>query len=213
MIMGILKNGIYAGFSGKVGPIVGASWRGMDVVRTMPKKSTKPPSAAQLLQRAKFTAAMAFLQPLKPFLAAYFGKKEGTKSPFDLALSYHLRQAIKVENMALVWDYPKVCISKGHLRGVEGASAVMQAGNVLRLHWLDNSNQSFASRGDMLTIVLFIPSSASFFYFENISLRQDATVEVSLPEEAVGTELHCWATFITHSGSQAATSCYISFEG
>ena len=209
--MGSIEKGIFGDFSGKVGPVVGASWRGMPIVRMMPKKSNKPPSPAQLLQRAKFGAVMGFLHPIKPFLAARFGKKEGLKSPFDLALSYHLKEAIKVEGDMLEMNYPKVCISKGHLRGVEGASAAVESGNVLRVQWLDNSDQSFAGSGDMLTIILFVPNVASYIFFENSALRQDTTVQLSLPEEAVGAVFHCWATFVTHSGSQAATSCYIPF--
>lgn len=34
--MGTIKQGILGGFSGKVGNIVGASWRGIDYIRSMP---------------------------------------------------------------------------------------------------------------------------------------------------------------------------------
>src|SRR5690606_16396202 len=113
--MATMGNTIFGHFSGKVGSVVGATWRGIPVLRTAPRESSKPPSPAQLLQRAKFSALMAFLHPIKPFLAARFGRMEGSKSPFDLALSYHLKEAIKVENNVLQLIYPKVCISKGHL--------------------------------------------------------------------------------------------------
>jgi hypothetical protein len=203
-------NNIFQPFSGKVGPVVGTTWRGMPVLRSAPKESTKKPTKAQLLQRAKFSALMAFLYPIKPFLSARFGKMEGSKAPFDLALSYHLKEAIKVEGDALQIVYPKVCISKGHLRGVDGASASVQSGNLLTVQWRDNSDQSFASAGDMLTLALYVPSVGLFYFFENIALRKDATIQIILPEEAVGVEVHCWGTFVTFTGSQAATSCYIS---
>ena len=204
------EKGIFGPFTGKVGGVVGTSWRGMPVVKIAPKKSTKKPSTAQLLQRAKFSAVVAFLHPIKPFLAKHFGKMEGTKAPFDLAISYHLKEAIKVEGATLVWDFPKVCISKGHLRGVEGASAAIQSGNTLRLQWINNSDQSFANVGDRLTVALYVPSTALFYFFENIAQRQDSTTQLSLPEAAEGAEVHCWATFVSFTGSQAATSSYVS---
>lgn len=208
--MATQANNIFGSFSGKVGQVVGTSFRGMAVLRMAPGKSTKKPSPAQVLQRAKFSAAMGFLNPIKPFLAERFGKMEGTKAPFDLALSYHLREAIQVEGDDLQIIYPKVCISKGHLRGVEGTSAIVEPNDLLTVQWTDNSIQSFANPDDLLTIVLYAPSSSEFYFFENIAQRPDASVQLPLPDKAVGVQIYCWATFITFTGEFAATSCYIS---
>ncbi len=208
--MATQASNIFGSFSGKVGQVVGTSWRGMAVLRMAPQKSNKKPSPAQVLQRAKFSAAMGFLNPIKPFLAERFGKMEGTKAPFDLALSYHLREAIQVDGDDLQIIYPKVCISKGHLRGVEGASVVVEDENQLTMQWTDNSAQSFANSDDLLTVVLYVPNSSEFYFFENIAQRQDGSVQCFLPEKAVGVTVYCWATFITFSGDWAATSCYIT---
>ncbi len=210
--MAIQADNIFGTFSGRVGRVVGVTWRGMAVLRMAPEKSSKKPSPAQVLQRAKFSAAMGFLNPIKPFLAKRFGKMEGAKAPFDLALSYHLREAIRVEGNNLQIIYPKVCISKGHLRGVEGASAVVEPNNELTVEWTDNCAQSFANPDDLLTIVLYAPSSSEFYFFENIAQRQDTSVQLPLPDKAVGVTVYCWATFIMFTGEFAATSCYIPVE-
>lgn len=34
--MGTIKQGILGGFSGKVGNVVGASWKGIDYIRSLP---------------------------------------------------------------------------------------------------------------------------------------------------------------------------------
>lgn len=209
--MAVQVQGVFGSFSGKVGKVVGTSWRGMPILRSAPKETTKKPSTAQLVQRAKFSAAMSFLNPIKPFLKARFGKMEGSKSPFDLALSYHLKEAIKVVDDTLVLDYPKMCLSKGHLSGLEGASASLESGNILRVQWINNSDQSFASANDMLTIALYVPSSALFYFFENVAPREDTSAQITLPAEATATEVHCWATFVTVDGLQTATSRYIFF--
>lgn len=207
--MATQANNIFGAFSGKVGHVVGTSWRGKAVLRMAQKKSNKKPSPAQVLQRAKFSAAVGFLNPIKPFLAARFGKMEGVRAPYDLALSYHLLEAIEVQGDDLQIIYPKVCISKGHLRGVDGASAIVEPENQLTVQWRDNSAQSFANPDDLLTIVLYVPSSSEFYFFENIAQREDISVELSLPDKAVGVSIYCWATFITFTGDLAATSCYI----
>ena len=69
--MATIKKGITSHFTGKIGGVVGTTWRGIAVVKTAPKKSTKKPSVAQLIQRAKFSTVVAFLQPIKPFLMAF----------------------------------------------------------------------------------------------------------------------------------------------
>lgn len=58
--MGTFKKGILGGFSGTVGTVVGSTWRGMDVMRSRPKKSGSAPTPEQLLQREKFALAMRF---------------------------------------------------------------------------------------------------------------------------------------------------------
>ncbi len=48
--MGKYNKGILGAFSGKVGPVVGSSWRGRDVLRSCPKKSNKVASQLQAMQ-------------------------------------------------------------------------------------------------------------------------------------------------------------------
>src|SRR5690606_508733 len=40
--MGIIKQGILGGFSGKVGNVVGASWKGIDYIRSLPSSVSNP---------------------------------------------------------------------------------------------------------------------------------------------------------------------------
>ncbi|WP_336734977.1 DUF6266 family protein [Chryseobacterium sp. VD8] len=63
--MARITKGILGGFSGKVGTIVGANWRGQDIIRSIPKPSSKQPTNKQLLQQTRFSMVISFLQPLK----------------------------------------------------------------------------------------------------------------------------------------------------
>jgi hypothetical protein len=40
--MGTIKQGILGGFSGKVGTVVGASWKGIAYMRSLPQKVKNP---------------------------------------------------------------------------------------------------------------------------------------------------------------------------
>ena len=48
--MGTIKKGILGGFSGIVGTVVGANWRGMDIMRSRPKARDGTPTPLQILQ-------------------------------------------------------------------------------------------------------------------------------------------------------------------
>ena len=52
--MGKIKQGILGGFRGKVGTVVGASWKGIAYMRGLPQSIKNPKTAAQQAQRAFF---------------------------------------------------------------------------------------------------------------------------------------------------------------
>jgi hypothetical protein len=59
--MGTIKKGILGGFSGKVGTVVGASWRGISYMRSLPQKVRNPRTQGQRSQRNKFALALSLL--------------------------------------------------------------------------------------------------------------------------------------------------------
>lgn len=66
--MGKIGQGILGGLSGKVGNIIGASWKGINYIRIKPVSVANPRTVGQVNQRNKFSATLEFLQPLKPFI-------------------------------------------------------------------------------------------------------------------------------------------------
>lgn len=62
--MGIIKQGILGGFSGKVGSVVGTSWKGRAVMKAMPLSVANPRSTGQVNQRTKFSSCVAMAQSL-----------------------------------------------------------------------------------------------------------------------------------------------------
>ena len=56
-MMGTIKKGILGSFSGKVGNIVGASWKGIAYIRSLPASVRNPRTVKQVTQRSKFIQA------------------------------------------------------------------------------------------------------------------------------------------------------------
>ncbi|WP_148041454.1 DUF6266 family protein [Kaistella daneshvariae] len=97
-LMGTIKKGILGGFSGTVGTVVGANWRGMDVIRSRPKSSGSNPTPLQLLQREKFALAIKFQNSLRSMQSRLYGENAGVKSRVNLAAAYLLREVVAEEN-------------------------------------------------------------------------------------------------------------------
>ena len=95
--MGTIKQGILGGFSGKVGTVVGSTWKSVHYMRALAVSFSDPRTEKQKNQRSKFTAAVNFTKAMAPFLR--FGYKEfsGQQSAFNVKVksfaSYLLAQA------------------------------------------------------------------------------------------------------------------------
>lgn len=60
--MGVIKKGILGGFQNKVGPVVGSTWKGIDVIKAKPTSVANPNSPKQQEQRNAMKAINVFLR-------------------------------------------------------------------------------------------------------------------------------------------------------
>ena len=207
--MATYQKGILGGFSGKVGNVVGARWRGQDVMRSLPQRGDYKPTEDQLLQRERFKTVITFLTPIKPVLSKFFGKKQGVKSPYNLATSYHLREALTAIPGGFEMDFAKVLISKGDLRGLDTPTLAAAANQVLDVGWVDNSGQGNADALDQLVVVVYAPATQLYQTFEFVGTREETAVQLTLPAFMAGQEVQTWATFVTQDAKLAAISSYL----
>lgn len=207
--MGSIRKGILGGFSGKVGPVVGASWRGMDVLRSLPKKSKRAATEEQLIQRSKFTLVAHFLRAIKPVISQFYGYNSGNKSKANKAMSYHIKDAIVGNYPDYTIDYPKVIISQGELLGPQAAVVSTAPNGKLNFNWQNNSGQSTAEATDNLVIVLYEQSHNTFEYALQAAKRSQMSYVMTLPAYYIGLTLQCWITFVSEDGKTAANSVYL----
>ena len=60
--MGVINRGILGGFRNKVGPVVGSSWKGIDVIKSKPASVANPNTPGQQEQRNAMRAINVFLR-------------------------------------------------------------------------------------------------------------------------------------------------------
>jgi len=207
--MARITKGILGGFSGKVGTVVGASWRGQDIIRSTPKPSSRKATGKQMLQQLKFKLVIGFLKPLTAIQNRYFGSGSGSKSRVNLAVSYTISEAVQVTADIPELVYSKVLITRGDLAGFQDITAAPQTGNIIRLSWQDNSAQGNASATDKASVVCYSEDLGTFGIFESVAARTGLTYDVTLPDYYAGKQVQVWAYFHNTEETSASNSAYL----
>jgi hypothetical protein len=207
--MGTYNKGILGAFSGKVGPVVGATWRGKDVMRSLPRKGNRVATATQLLQREKFTRVTEFITPLNAVVSRYFGNNNGEKTRRNQAMSYLIKEAITYNDPDLEWEFNKVLISRGDLLGLNSATAVAGTGQSIDFTWTDNSNQGDATTSDKLVLAVYEETTKTMVYSLNAGTRSEAAANLVVPAFLSGLTVQVWGTFASNDDKMYATSQYL----
>lgn len=207
--MGTYNKGILGPFSGIVGTVVGSTFRGKDVMRSRPRKSSKPATATQLEQRAKFKKVMQFLTPARQLLSDYFGSPAGSQSRFNLAVSYHIQAAVTFANNSAELDYNKVVYAKGNLLSPQNLECTADTNAEFRFTWIDNSGQAGTETTDKLLVVFVEQDVDDYQLFLNAAIRSAETATITLPAYLTGTDVHVYAFMVSESGKINSTSQHL----
>ena len=108
--MGTIKKGILGGFHGKVGTVVGGSWKGVTYMRGMAPSIRNPRTEGQIRQRDKIRNVSAFLQVMLPVINVGYKNSAAKQSPYSAAMSHILKNAMSGDAV----DYTAYCSHAAH---------------------------------------------------------------------------------------------------
>ena len=114
--MGRIKQGILGGFSGKVGTVVGSSWKGIAYMRGMPQHYTTQATWGELFCQRALSAIIEVLRPIASTLRLTFGDYDHGMSTFNKAVKINYPGAIENHGGEPVVIYKKLQLSKGFLQ-------------------------------------------------------------------------------------------------
>lgn len=204
--MGTLIKGINGYISGKVGNVVGSSWRGKNYVRSLQKPSCKPRSEKQLAQQAKFALAVRFLHPVKELLNIGFRQQNRPATGYNLAIKYTLVEAIIGQYPNYHIDYSKVQYSNGPLRRPEGLKLISGTG-CLVIIWHGDGYRFNSFGDDQVHILIYEPDTNTYLQGpESIQRMQEAAI-IEIPEQFKGKILHTFLFCVSWNG-QASDTAY-----
>jgi hypothetical protein len=206
--MGTIKKGVLSGFSGKVGSVVGASWKGIDYIRSLPASVRNPRTEGQVSQRTKFIVALEFLRPIIAYLNVGFKPYASKQSPYNAAMSYNVSNAVTGTFPDFVMDYPNVLVSRGSLLGAEDASATAAAGSIA-FAWSNNSGVNNAKETDLAMPLAFNISKGQAVFKTNGAERSAEADVLTIPANWSGDDVQLYLGFVSMDGLLVASSVYL----
>lgn len=207
--MGKIGQGILGGLSGKVGNVIGASWKGIHYIRIKPVSVANPRTVKQVNQRNRFTAALEFLQPNLAFIDVGYKYFKNHRSAYNAAMAYILRNAITGIAPDFEVDYSMALLSRGKVSPPVNAFATFMGGSV-EFNWDDNSENANANADDRAMLLMYNPSKQeSVTILEKDVQREDMFTEVTLPSNYLGDTVELFMAFQKADASAVSNSVYL----
>lgn len=213
--MGTIKTGILGNVSGKVGNVVGGTWKGINYLRTVAASVNNPNTELQVNQRLKFGAVVKFLQPLTEFIRVGYKGQAVKMTAFNAAFSYNFHNALTGDAPDFSIDYPRAMVCRGNMAGaINPACASTDPAKVV-LSWEMTPGNGPSSETDTTIFVVFNATKQEAVYSLNAGTRVDSSLEVAVPASFSGDTVHCYIAFMTMNsvlGGQLrnaiSNSCY-----
>ena len=152
--MAKIKRGILGSFSGKIGPIVGGSWKGIPYIREVSQKIPKERSQAQIAIQQKMKFINRLLVPFHPYINVGFANNAVQKTEIRAAFSLNYHSAFLGTYPNLIVDYSKLVLSVGTLPMIKNIIMELPDNKTIKLTWLKN-NIKPASFDDQLILILY----------------------------------------------------------
>jgi hypothetical protein len=193
--MARMQQGILGGLSGKVGNVVGGTWKGISYLRSLPASVKDAKSIKQRIARMKMHLVVQFLQTCTDFIRIGFRGYAIKMSAFNAATSYNYHNGIAGEYPELLYDYAGLLVSRGKLTAVNDATCSAPAALRVAVSWIDNTGDGNASKADTAMLLVFNPEKMRSVYLFQGAIRSDGSVEMDLPRDFSGDEVHCYLGF------------------
>lgn len=204
--MARLKSGILDGFSGKVGKVVGGTWRGVDYMRSVGSKRSNAKTANQEQQQAKFKVASEFSTSMSDLFTLGFKDYAVRMTGRNYGQSLILTNAIEGTNPDFKIAYDRVLVSKGSLPNIEGPAASSPKESILQITWSGTEENGKEKPTDVAILVAYCPELKRSV-FKHSATRDTGIAELNVPKFK-GRKVQTWITFMSANGKLLATSVY-----
>ncbi|MBW8687259.1 DUF6266 family protein [Chitinophaga rhizophila] len=208
--MGKYFKGILGPFAGLVGTVVGATWKGLWVMRSRPVSTGKAPTEAQMIQRSRFALMSQFLSPVTELIRIGYQAYNQEQSPYKVAFKQNIDEAITGVYPLLTINYAQLSIAKGRLLAVH--SDVEVAGTTagqLDITWTNNAPVDSTNGSDRIYLLAYNPGLQKYVMVKSAAARSAAQYDMAVPLDWSGNMVHVWLFFVTVNGKLVSDSVHM----
>lgn len=184
-------------FRGNIGPYIFTVYRGIQVVKSKPKKRNKrrKPKASQVEKNKIFSAVQRILSLVKSDINIGFQlPKNSGRSSFNAAMSYHLEYALTDGVRETTLDLTKLKFSdpQKQLQGAWNVGINYAADGNLTVSWELNPTPQKETRMDDCVRLLFYQKDIKTFFTPYGLQRNDLCYTFDLARISESREIYCY---------------------
>lgn len=207
--MGIIEKGLNGPFKGKVGSVIGSSWRKINYIKSLPRpKKTFVISPKQAIQQQKFTLLNSFLLPISNLLELGFAQHSGTATGRNAAFRFNYDHAFTEQGDVLRLNYPALQLSRGTLCTAGAEKAWLEADD-LCVSWNPKTYGMGGAMDDAAHVVVYSPAEDFFLSGNRVNIRRDGAVRIKLDGLDGSQGLHVWLFFADRHRQQVSKTVYV----
>lgn len=206
--MGKINQGILDGVSGKVGNVIGASWKGIDYLRIKHSHVANPRTNAQVEQRTRFKGVASLANQLLDSIVRPIWNKAATKmTGYNFFIKKNM-EAFGADGD--IEDFSKIRMSAGKLPNPHKISVEKTDGveSGITINWEELDEQATAS-GSLMLIAFDNDSQEIHTELSGATFRGEGMVDYVLPFDA-GSTVHLYIFFADSKKRAFSKSVYAS---
>jgi len=205
--MGRLKKGMNGPVSGKVGTVIGSSWRGIEYMKSRPDRKVKF-SKAELLNQEKFKRTQTWLKPIKNFVNKSFKNENKKLEGYYGAKSYISKNALIVDNNVIHIDPSLMKVSMGTLANSENMTVIQETPKTLKFTW-NPEHLPDTSPKDQVMLLAYDVADAQARFTTTGRFRSDGSDELEILAGSTGKILEIYAAFNSADRQRQSDSIYL----
>lgn len=195
--MGVIKQGILGGFSGKVAGVVGSSWKGIAVIKAKPLSVANPKTAAQTGNRTSFkAAALTGSELLTQIVKPLWDRDAQRQSGYNAFVSNN-KAAFST---AGVLDVTEFVPTLGKLPATEISVLDLTAGGTrVSIEWVDDSGEGEKKATDVCYAVAYNATTDEWAQSDGTVTRDNEGISIDFKTNmSVDDVVSAWLLFADH---------------
>lgn len=185
--------GVMGKFYGKIGVVVGFTWKGLQVARAYISRVANPKTNGQQLVRTRFAAAghlaSLFLPAISVGLKNLASSRKSTDVGEFVRLNWAAIQAATPGEYAI--DYTGLKLAQGSLAGASFGSPQFDDPLEVAIDITPNVSGYKANANDKVYILVYCPDRESVLLPTPVS-RTTTSVTIHVPNDWNGLKVYCW---------------------